>query len=1025
MQTLGNFATTTDAQAPVFVAILFDAETHVPSFALIQESPTDIPIVKWGDYTLETRGLLQDATVTVTRPSDGGGIIRRTCNLEIQTEHSKGYAFFKNQLTKAMYYSGQNVQSVYFGLYAIDRQYMFQDLKDGLFLGFYQIETGVEWIEEEGKTTIPLIEILINDTTIVGATNETIPEEAFLFNPWFEGTVIPKCFGQVPRVKMLNSFPTISVKDIAGNFNGLTQASYTTGSSYIVLESNVDQGSILRQLVAAGGYVRVKMGNGEVIRGSLAYNSGDNTIRLNITHRNTYYAKTKGYTHTANGETPSNWGFDPAIQKKPAVWSIDASVLMNGKEVVQDPEGFMQATVQFYTGSSPATETANCQFTGWLDEDKGHIKHTPFTRASDPTNTTLLSFRFHMAGFTQNYQTGGSDPFYAWPPGEFLYFHGESIEVSLYFVDPDTGAQSGGSGTTWEVVGYEPGAITYESYIRNGFSRFLSSNIYAEGEGRLIRIPSGKISSITQSTTFLGMSDICKVVFTAAPIDMGIGATSNVVYIDAMYKTGTNEGRPERILYEILKESEFLSHFAGSNVNGDDYSSGTWMPYIGYVARGDENVSEVIDRICFQTGATFKWVRDKFKLRSCAFPAGTKQTVTVDGDQYIKPTIPYTDQTEMLENTAKVGMGKLNTYVDDGFERIAMYFKVEYGGWEDPFYKPARQLVTKAIKPYEREVSYKFDLINDSASAKYAVGLFLSIGHPSGASCVQRTLSTEMTMKGCRWEACDPILFKDFPMISTEDETNALLDANRHPLYPLNTGLIGGWLGHIGTGTKKDFLMGAVAVVDQVTYEFSIDQPKVSLIAKMSQLYTQANGAQIYSPPYPPAAPGTPSNNPSSPPGGSGSGGGGNGNTGGGGGHNYGGYSEPMTLSVEGDDEVEIDSTIAKTANLTVTVDPGTGAGGFSWTAAIIDDYNTGGAAITGGTSGSFANKLNDSYSPATYAMTVTVNYMWLYSRPHSMNRILTIRFTRTRDVEGQPVIDYIDHSINVTLKDLTDIEAS
>jgi hypothetical protein len=1012
MQQLGNFDTANQSQAPVFVVVLFDSATRLPSFALIQESPTDIPSVYLNGVAIETRGLLGDLSITVARPSDGGGILRRNCTLNINTEHASGYAYFRAALSKSLYYGGQTVGDFYFGIYGFERHHMNEDLRDGLFYGFYQIESGVQWTEEDGTTQLPLNDILNLDETIVGATSESIPESFFLYNPWFDGVIVPKVFGYVPRIKLINSFPSISVKDLSASISGSVAASYNGASTSIILEQYTDKSSVLRQIADIGGYVRIKMADGEVIYGTLDYDDVANTVTLLVVTRNTYYGKSTGYTYASNGQTPADWRSDATYQRIPPTWSYNSSVILDGKNKIQDTSGWMQADVEFWVDPTTIiTETRAVQMQGWDNEDENLLKHDTFFNAAND-NTSVLSYDFFLAGYGAGYIPGfGSQTVWANPAGQYLKFLAVPKEVKFYFNDPNTSVPgSGAAGSGWQMVGIEPAAVTYECYIRNGYSHFSNNNVYCEGDGRLIKIPTANIVSVTDSTTVGALTSMAKIVLTAAPLDMDIGATSNVVYTDALYRTGTNEKRTEKVINAILAESSFLSYFAGNNIT--DTSSGlsasNWLPYIGYLAKGEETVTDVVDRACFQCGATFRWSRNQFHIRQTAYVTGAETTVDIDGDDYIKPELPTTDMYEMLENASSINFGKLRTAIDAaGYEYIPLYFEVDYGGWEDPFFKPAKQLVNKAIRPKERKVSYAFDLINDPASMNYAVGAFLSIGHPSAVSSVQRTLVTEMSLHGCQWEALDPVVFKDFPLISTADETNANLDTSRYPRYlkPLD---------------GKKFIMGAVCVAETVEYNLAVRNPNVKLTARMSQTFVNANGVSIYAPPYPPLPPPVPSGNPADPPsaptGGAGSG------------YGYGGTYDPMPLALTGVATIEIDSLAAEVLALSVAVNSsGIYTGGWTYALEVVDPYATGAASVSVA-AGSFLDKLDDSYVNTPIPFNLTVDYTWFTPVPAALTRTLILRFTRTikYSIAGPDTYtDVIDYPITVNIARPLDIVGS
>lgn len=1017
MQVLGNFQVADQELAPVVVVICFDTATRSVQFVLSQDAATTVPYIKYDSRVYENFDVLDDVVVTSTQPDNGGGIIRRSTTLTVLTENPKGYPYYQGVFSKKFYQGGLNVRDFYFGIYAIDRRMLNEEIRTGLFLGYFQIQTGASWTEREGKTTLPLVDVLTNDDTLVGATEEVIPDSLFLFNPWFNEQIVPKVWGQVARVKLLNSFPSFSVRTLSSALNGRVESNYTNASTSILLEKYADQSSVLRQLITVGGTVKVKMADGEVIAGTLSYNSGTGEVTLNITQRNTYYDIVQGYTYAGVGQDPTQWQSVALldIQNIPSTWSKRSSVILDGKNRIQDPNGWMQATLAFFDDSLPTksyTAEVTAQMEGWDNEADNVIKHTQFVDSIGNASTLSYIFQSHAYGVVQ---TGlGTLTTWSWIAGQYLEFDPNTRPVKLWFRNPTTATGGGSIGDSWQIVNIAPAATTYECYIRNGFSHFDANHVYCEGDGRLVKIPPSKIVSVTDSTTVGTLSNMAKIILTSPPLDMGIGATSNIVYVDALYRTGTNEARSERVMYEVLKESSLIQHLLGSNIT-TTLPTNNFLPYFGYLARRVETVSEILDRLLFQLGATLRCRYDKYGLEWSGRTHSTEAVVTIGGNAHIRPLASHIDENEMLLEATRVEMGQFKTKVDSaGYEFIPFYFDVDYGAWEDPYYKPVKSGVNRAIKPYERKFDYAFDLIQDAASANYAIGSALSIGHPSGFASIERSFGVDCTMYAARFEALDPIVLRNFPLITTADETNATFDSDGAPCY-------------LRPSDQKKFLMGALCQVTNAVYDFSVDNPKVTLTAKMAQTFVQANGISVARPPYPPALPPSPPSDPNNPP---------NPNGGTIGGWSYSGSATPMDATVTTAAPIVINSTAAELTTFDIDIsDFSAGSGGWSYYVTVHpeDGLDTGyefAATVSGGGFGTFPNKLNDSYTTPAQTTQISVSYEWFFGLPATVSRPVVVRIHRIIPYIPAGDVMYEDTipqtvRISVTLQDLSDITAS
>jgi hypothetical protein len=135
-------------------------------------------------------------------------------------------------------------------------------------------------------------------------------------------------------------------------------------------------------------------------------------------------------------------------------------------------------------------------------------------------------------------------------------------------------------------------------------------------------------------------------------------------------------------------------------------------------------------------------------------------------------------------------------------------------------------------------------------------------------------------------------------------------------------------------------------------------------------------------------------------------------------------------------DAIEINSVDNETSAFTLTVDADFvfSAGwvySFEITAAdgttSISDGE--GAYLTGDASGSFDDKLNDSYVPDIKNINLVVNYKWFINMPNAtISR--PVKITLVKSIYNQPGggefhLEYEHKIVNVILKDVVDITTS
>jgi hypothetical protein len=1041
MRHLGLQKILSPSSAPVIVVVVLSTATRLPTYAWVQESQSDVMEVIYNGAVVPCKGILDDVSVRATRPSSGGGLRRNVTTLKFNVENTKGYPIFEDPILKSLYYGGSNFDDFYFGIFGIDRVNLNEDLLGGASYGFYKVDNEIDWTESDGTQTINLLDITLTQDNIVGATEEVIDDTFFIYNSWYDANFFPKAYGQVPRIKVLNAFPSFGIKNFSASISGRVRSNYTDTSPTILLEENTDQASLLLQAANIGGIVRIRMNDSEVIAGTLDYDDVDKTITLVVTERNTYYNRVAAYNDSLDGRTPDQWGLHPSYVS--VRFSPFQTVIPNAKDLILDQNGYMQADIWFFDAADSTDKgvietDCVCQIQGLLDQRKDVVIHSYWIDSRYPSQQNQGSISGYYNN-TSNTTYLPSDQVPQWGVAgfQFLKFRDEVQFIKLFFNDPSVSIPGSGSiGDQWQMVNIEPDEVDTSCYIRNGYSRFDVDHVYVEGEGKLIKVPSGNVT-ITQSGTFYGLTNLCKIALTATPLDMNIGAKSNIVYVDALFKNGTDlESRTENVLKEIIKEDPTLESMLGNNFL--TLQENNYLPYIGWVAKTETKLTEIIDRICYQCGITLQWRRDKFQIQIVGWNQDAERIVTVEeheddpdttddddiiypppGD-YVEVLAPYTDENEMLENSAGVKIGKLRTskYADDGEQEfIPLYFKATYGGWEDPFYPNVRSSNNRNIKPYERVVEYHFDLINDINSYLFAVGKSLSIGHPSGYGLAQRSLSTDMCMDGARWDAMDPIVFHQFPLISTTDETNGWYnnDGNKALLYPARE-------------DGKHYIMGAVCVVEDISYDFNVDKPVVKIQARNSQTFVYASGVPVYGPPGPPELPTIPTD-PNVPP-----------NAGGGnGGHTVVGndWLMPQVIDPEPVSSISIDRTEPYDRTFTITVDAGFVFNkGWSYNLYIdipggsvdnVLELNVHGAEVQGDTTGVFPDKTDDDYVPPIYTVVLYVNYLWFNDVSEgTTNKPLKMILHRRWSEGGEVQEDFIPlNAVSVNRLDVTGVEGT
>ncbi len=268
-------------------------------------------MIKVGEQDVQCLSIIDDISITSTRPQSGGALRRNTATISFKTNRETSKPLVEDPIGYNFYCGGRNFDDLYFSIYSVDRTKLLYDIKLGACYGVFKLDNEVSWTEKDGTQSISLIDTLLAQEAICAATDEDMPDFFFYYNSWYKSNFMPKAYGQVPRVKVLNAFPSFSVKNFTAAISGKVKSAYDDTSTEIVLEENVDETSLLLQAAELGGIVRIRMHDNEVISGTLDYDSGAQTITLTIVDRNTYYNEVLCYNDSLDGRSPDQWGAHP------------------------------------------------------------------------------------------------------------------------------------------------------------------------------------------------------------------------------------------------------------------------------------------------------------------------------------------------------------------------------------------------------------------------------------------------------------------------------------------------------------------------------------------------------------------------------------------------------------------------------------------------------------------------------------------------------------------------------------------
>ena len=983
-----------------------DRTTDIPIVAWMQESPTAemAGVVTINGKKVLVDYVMDDFQYSEEAPTEGGGITRRNVSFSLIPtflENGNAQPYLPTneyqEFFRGLYVGGSSTRDIYFEVYTFDRTYQLDDLRTTTCLGIYKMDAGIQWSEGEGSAKVSLYDVLLQEDNYCGSSNATIDDTLFIYNPWFSGNVIPRVYGQVPRVRLLNGTPTFDPMDLSNAITGIVAEDFTDTAGYIVLQRGTNLGSVIRYLSTFNPTLRINI-NDEVIEGDLDYNATLDEVRLINLTRNVPYGSVKAYTHTSTGESPFNWG----VPNWPFTYSMRKTVVINARTVIRDTQGWARCSIRFYDNTvTPFPQiTINdyaFQFEGF-DAEESTIKHDYLAH---PTNNiyepTVISAAWNdTPTFTNPIYSSNSIT-------NNLFFRSKPQDLDLFFRDPTIGPSAGLTGDKWELVSIisqdDEGGFTFEAYIREGECDLDPDHIYAEGDGKLVKVPSGAVTITTNQTAF-GESGLIKVQLTDAPVNLEIGASSNVLYADCLW--GFNSLPPNITRVILSKEDSLLSRFLGDSFTITGASA--W-PYYGVIFRGTETISDFLDRAAFQCGMRFYWEDGKLEVATFS-PPPKYLKYTSGATQHGLNAHGLTSGDQYDEDSATLSMGRMFTGIFDSYyEFKKMHLSVKYGGWEDPFVGEAKPQIKRAVPKTYIPFDYYYDLINDRTSARYAVLLSLTAGHPSLYSTVDRTLATQCQISALKFSVLDRVKWYDFPFISDRDTA---IFSHADFLYTDPT-------------TKRDFLHTGFCVITGLTYSISTDGVSVSIAGKLSQVATPAITELIDDPLADPPTgtpedpndgapekPGDPPNDPDSPPTGK----------------PPGSTNPPvdlsslksMNVSIECDPDCALDSDAGVDVDITATTEDHFQLGfvaAFKYTNPVTE-------VETALMSHSVANGSNIG-SPITSSTTLTVPNSW-FEEPHRSITISIKAYISYNDGESTAEETY---SKRITLDTPPGIEAS
>ncbi|MBA3761746.1 MAG: putative Ig domain-containing protein [Chthoniobacterales bacterium] len=424
-----------------------------------------------------------------------------------------------------------------------------------------------------------------------------------------------------------------------------------------------------------------------------------------------------------------------------------------------------------------------------------------------------------------------------------MYFNTQYVPLDLYVKDPDTAATAGAAGAvTWNAVSIEfANASGYSYFIRNrNGTKLYADRVYAKAQGGLAVIPSTEVT-ITEGITAFGYNDLTRITLTAPPTKL-IGASDNMIFVDVLYGTGRNGSRTERVIEEIIRESDVLKPFVDNAVCFNPLAAENYLPYVGVYTLG-EDIATVLDRLCYQCAASLDWDYDqKIGIRQMALPGrAIVQQFTEASVDYWRPLVASLDCGEALKDSFSIDVGKLDTEVSStGFERATALIEASYGGWQDS--PSAKSTVGLSLSKQRYTITDKIDFnyINDRSNFYAAYGLSLSAGHPSGFALTQRHF--EMTFPFSHGMGIAPgevRLLVDAPGVTDFEDGIQKLDVDGVPYYKVDAA--SGWA-----------VMHGLVTIDDIEIDLGLESRGVRISARQTHPYVESVAFQLTDPAPPP-----------------------------------------------------------------------------------------------------------------------------------------------------------------------------
>lgn len=667
-------------------------------------------------------------------------------------------------------------------------------------------------------------------------------------------------------------------------FSGTIGVSYGPSDTGMVLEYPSYESSILRQLISIGAVnVRIRMEDDEVMVGVISYNSGSNSVILYPVARSQPYYSGKAYSNFSIETTESvfggttrpadyetkypfykakfSYGYNPQeLHLKDAMTSPYGPILWDKAQMSKTGFGYIKLSASFAgsdigdkvtyakladTCTVVTTEGAKTNLAKlFIETDIAKGAYNTTTRYSyePPTNESKHFTQVAIGGLTLAGITPASDL----TAVEYINFNVGTVAsplkyysklrntnptdkvepydtIELYYRDPTLGNGSGTGGVSKWWLLQHGGAVSYNHYINAGYTYIDStSNFYGVGENGLVKIPPAFILGVDPIVSEYGYTTLVRIRLSTPPTGMGIGLTTNDVYVDCSYQPGWGWDR-HKIIFELLSKSRLAPFISESNLNPNNYTGAPDTNLqIGFVCSG-ETYSEMIDKIFFQIGEALRWNnRNGFDWFS------TLVTGLNGGGTWIGEVVNADD---LYDNTAALQLTKFKSVTNAPYkESLPYYLEVSYGGWMDPFYVSVEN--KDPIGQDEVFLQYKFDCIQTPTAAQICVDYFKALGSASGIYTSGRHINIVGGIQQlCKYEPLDCFLVNNYPSMTD--------DASLSPIMHRSSGTIQYDL------DSYNYVLQGVCVADTVEYNLSIDDVSVVINGIVSQQTVDARGIKL------------------------------------------------------------------------------------------------------------------------------------------------------------------------------------